>query len=69
MDDRTENLETYEPESYEWDYEEAVDRPPRVLWGRIITLAILMALAFFVGRWSVSRGASTVELERANDRI
>lgn len=69
MDDRTETLETYEPESYEWDYEEAVDRPPRVLWGRIIMLGVLMVLAFIVGRWSVPEGASTIELEAANDRI
>ena len=69
MDDRTETLETYEPDSYEWDYEEAVDRPPRVLWGRIIMLGILMLLAFFGGRWSVPEGASTVELQAANERI
>lgn len=69
MDDRTETLETYEPDSYEWDYEEAADRPPRVLWGRIIMLGVLMLLAFIVGRWSVPEGASTVELQAANDRI
>ncbi|MDQ3964727.1 MAG: LysM peptidoglycan-binding domain-containing protein [Actinomycetota bacterium] len=69
MDDRTETLETYEPDSYEWDYEEAVDRPPRVLWGRIITLGILMLGAFFFGRWTVPEGASTIELQQANDRI
>lgn len=69
MDDRTETLDTYEPESYEWDYEEAADRGPRVLWGRIISLGILMLAAFFVGRWSAPEGASTIELQRANDRI
>lgn len=69
MDDRTETLETYEPGSYEWDYEEAADRPPRVLWGRIIMLGVLMLAAFFFGRWTVPEGASTVELQQANDRI
>lgn len=69
MDDRTETLETYEPGSYEWDYEEAVDRPPRVFWGRIILLTILVLLAFIAGRTTAPKGASTVALERANDRI
>ena len=69
MDDRTETLETYEPESYEWDYEEAVDRPPRVLWGRIVSLTLLMLVAFLFGRWTAPKGASTAELQQANERI
>lgn len=69
MDDRTETLETYEPESYEWDYEEAADRGPRVLWGRIISLSILVLLAFLAGRSTAPKGASAIALQQANDRI
>lgn len=69
MDDRTEALETYEPDSYEWDYEEAADRGPRVLWGRIILLGIFVVLAFLAGRSTAPKGASTIELQQANDRI
>ena len=58
MDDRTESFETYEPESYEWDYEEAADRPPRVLWGRILALGVLLLLAFWLGRQSAPSGTS-----------
>ena len=58
MDDRTESFEAYEPESYEWDYEEAADRPPRVLWGRILALGVLLLLAFWLGRQSAPSGGS-----------
>lgn len=58
MDDRTESFETYEPESYEWDYEEAADRPPRVLWGRVLALGVLVLLAFWLGRQSAPTGSS-----------
>ena len=50
MDDRTETFDSQQPESYEWDYEEASDRPPRVLWGRVVALAVFLALAFWLGR-------------------
>jgi nucleoid-associated protein YgaU len=56
MDERTESFETYEPESYEWDYEEAADRPPRVLWGRILALGVLVLVAFWLGRQSAPSG-------------
>ena len=49
MDERTESFQSYEPDSYEWDYEEAHDRGPRVLWGRIISLFLFLLLAFLVG--------------------
>ena len=57
MDDRTKSFdETYEPESYEWDYEEAADRPPRVLWGRVLALIVLLFAAFWLGRETVPSG-------------
>ncbi|MEA2451650.1 MAG: hypothetical protein QOG04_360 [Actinomycetota bacterium] len=68
MDDRTESFETYEPESYEWDYEEAADRPPRVLWGRIVALILFVILAFWLGRASAPETDISAELDAANQR-
>jgi nucleoid-associated protein YgaU len=68
MDDRTESFESYEPESYEWDYEEARDRPPRVLWGRIIALFILLAAAFWFGRTTAPSDDQSEALAAANQR-
>ncbi|MGH3119250.1 MAG: LysM peptidoglycan-binding domain-containing protein [Gaiellales bacterium] len=65
MDDRTESFESYEPDSYEWDYEEARDRGPKVLWGRIIALALFLLAAFLVGRWSAPQDASVAALREA----
>ena len=78
MDDRTKSFdETYEPESYEWDYEEAADRPPRVLWGRVVALIVLLFAAFWLGRETVPSGdisaaalaEARVELEQAHEDI
>lgn len=68
MDDRTESFESYEPESYEWDYEEARDRPPRVLWGRIVALAVLLAAAFWFGRTTAPSDDQSEALAAANQR-
>jgi nucleoid-associated protein YgaU len=62
MDDRTESFEPYEPDSYEWDYEEARDRGPKVLWGRIIALGLFLLVAFLVGRWSAPQDTSEAAL-------
>ncbi|MGH2757374.1 MAG: LysM peptidoglycan-binding domain-containing protein [Actinomycetota bacterium] len=62
MDDRTESFESYEPDSYEWDYEEARDRGPKVLWGRIIALGLFLLMAFLVGRWSAPPDTSEAAL-------
>lgn len=67
MDDRTDSYDPQQPESYEWDYEEASDRPPRVLWGRVVALAIFLALAFWLGR-STAPGSDT-ELARVQDQL
>ena len=69
MDDRTESFETYEPESYEWDYEEAADRPPRVLWGRIVALIFGVLLAFWLGRTTAPTDDRSAELARANQQV
>lgn len=68
MDDRTESFEHYEPESYEWDYEEARDRPPRVLWGRIVALILLLVAAFWFGRSSAPADDQSAALAAANER-
>src|SRR5687767_11681494 len=68
MDDRTESFEHYEPESYEWDYEEARDRPPRVLWGRLIALVVLLIAAFWLGRSTAPSDARAEDLAAATQR-
>lgn len=54
MDDgRTEPFEPYQPEtSYDWDYEEQPTKgsAPKILWGRIIAIGVVLLLAFFLGR-------------------
>lgn len=69
MDDRTESFETYKPESYEWDYEETRDRPPRVLWGRLIALIVLLFLAFWLGRTSAPEVDISTGLTDANKQL
>ena len=69
MDDRTESLEAYEGESYEWDYEEPRDRGPKVLWGRIIALAALALVAFWLGRSTAGGSGSDAELTKAQDQL
>ena len=75
MDDRTETFDPQQPESYEWDYEEAGDRPPRVLWGRVLALIVFLALAFWLGRSSAPESSDTEltrvqgELQDAQDEI
>ena len=68
MDDRTETFDSQQPESYEWDYEEASDRPPRVLWGRVVALVVFLALAFWLGR-STAPESPGAELARVEDQL
>jgi nucleoid-associated protein YgaU len=68
MRDRTEPLAPYEPEpepSYEWDYEDDRRSRPKVLWGRIVILAIVLILAFLLGRSTAPKGISSNTLEQA----
>lgn len=69
MDDRTESLEPYEAASYEWDYEEAADRPPRVLWGRVLALIVLLAVAFWLGRQSAPSSTNSAALADAREEL
>ena len=68
MRDRTEPLAPYEPEpepSYEWDYEDERSSRPKVLWGRIVIIAIVLILAYLLGRSTAPEGISDTTLEQA----
>jgi nucleoid-associated protein YgaU len=68
MRDRTEPLAPYEPEpepSYEWDYEDDRSSRPKVLWGRIVILAIVLILVYLLGRSTAPEGISEGTLEQA----
>jgi nucleoid-associated protein YgaU len=68
MRDRTEPLAPYEPEpepSYEWDYEDERSSRPKVLWGRIVILVIVLILAYLLGRSTAPEGISDTTLEQA----
>ncbi len=68
MRDRTEPLAPYEPEpepSYEWDYEDERSSRPKVLWGRIVLLAVVLILAFLLGRSTAPDGIPESRLEQA----
>ena len=60
MDDgRTEQFEPYQPEtSYDWDYEEEPPKrgAPKILWGRVIAVFVVLLLAFFLGRATAGSG-------------
>lgn len=65
MRDMTEPLDTYgDQDDYEWDYDDADDRPrPKILWGRVISLIAFMLIAFFIGRWSKSGGVDQAKYD------
>jgi nucleoid-associated protein YgaU len=68
MRDRTEPLAPYESEpepSYEWDYEDDRSSRPKVPWGRIVILAIVLILAYLLGRSTAPEGISENTLEQA----
>jgi nucleoid-associated protein YgaU len=68
MRDRTEPLAPYEPEpepSYEWDYEDDRSSRPKVLWGRIVIVAIVLILAYLLGRSTAPEGIPESRLEQA----
>jgi nucleoid-associated protein YgaU len=77
MDDgRTEPFEPYQPEtSYDWDYEDepAKGGAPKILWGRVVAIFVVLLAAFFIGR--ATAGSDGVpqervdELQEANDRL
>ena len=62
-------LQPYEPpdDSYDWDYENEGRGAPKILWGRVIALAVAMLLAFFIGRATSGADKATDEqLRTAN---
>jgi nucleoid-associated protein YgaU len=53
----TETYPPYEPEeTYEWDYNDRPRGGSKVLWGRVLALAIGLFLAFLVGRMTAPKG-------------
>jgi nucleoid-associated protein YgaU len=77
MDDgRTEPFEPYQPEtSYDWDYEEQPPKAgaPKILWGRVIAIFVVLLAAFFIGRATGGSGGVPQErvdrLEADNERL
>lgn len=69
MDDRTSSFEIDEPGSYDWDYEEVPPRGPKVLWGRVLVLLGLMALAFWFGRTTAPKDDLGAELAEARQKL
>jgi nucleoid-associated protein YgaU len=77
MDDgRTEQFEPYQPEtSYDWDYEDEPPKGggPKILWGRVVAILVVLLAAFFIGR--ATAGPDGVpeerldELRAANERL
>ena len=69
MDDgRTEPFEPYQPEtSYDWDYEEepAKGGAPKILWGRVVAILVVLLAAFFIGR--ATAGSDGVPQERVDE--
>jgi nucleoid-associated protein YgaU len=53
----TESYPPYEPEeTYEWDYDDRPRGGSKVLWGRVLALAIGLFLAFLIGRMTAPKG-------------
>lgn len=51
-----EPLESYEDESYDWDYDEEPRRGPKIFWGRVLLLGAFLILAFLLGRATAGSG-------------
>lgn len=69
MDDgRTEPFEPYQPESsYDWDYEDEPPKGggPKILWGRVVAILVVLLAAFFIGR--ATGGSDGVPPERLEE--
>jgi hypothetical protein len=67
MTDRiTEPFNPGEPEpTYDWDFEEGTPRGrPKVLWGRVVALSLVLIFAFWLGRASAPDGVNQSEIDR-----
>ena len=70
----TETYPPYEPsdESYEWDYDDQPRPGGKILWGRVLALAIALFLAFLLGRSTAPAGidpARVTSLEKENEEL
>jgi LysM repeat protein len=65
----TEPYQPYESdESYEWDYDDKPRSGSKVLWGRILALAIALFLAFLLGRSTAPKGIPESRLKSVQDQ-
>jgi LysM repeat protein len=67
-EDRTEVIDPYEPPedpAYDWEYDdEPAYRPrPRILWGRLIVLAVFLLAVFLLGRATGGSGVTQEDLD------
>lgn len=70
----TETYPPYEPseESYEWDYDDQPRPGGKILWGRVLALAIALFLAFLLGRSTAPTGVDPsrlTSLQKENDEL
>lgn len=70
MPDRTEPFEPYEPDpAYDWDMEPEEHERPKILWGRLVALGVLLVVVFLGGRACAPDGVPPEELDQARARI
>ena len=67
----TEQYPPYEPdETYEWDYDDRPRGNGKVLWGRVLALAVALFLAFLLGRTTApAEGVPASQLRDREARI
>ncbi len=51
----------YPTESYDWDYAEPGPSRPKVLWGRVAILGVVLLAAFWIGRSTAPGGGVSEE--------
>ena len=67
----TEQYPPYEPdETYEWDYDDRPRGGGKVLWGRVVALAVALFLVFWLGRTTApDEGIPASRLRERDQRI
>lgn len=67
----TEQYPPYEPEeTYEWDYDDRPRGGGKVLWGRVLALAVALFLVFWLGRTTApAEGVPASRLRERDQRI
>lgn len=66
---RTEPVDSYEDESYDWDYDEEPRRGPKILWGRLLLLGVFLILAFLLGRATAGSGVPQERVDALRAQI